>query len=147
MMEGPLTLSPSEVDVLRVMSGFCGTRVAVTCSTSSRTASVLILPACGVRDDHDPAAVALYVDAREAQRAAGRLPFVLHLRVADAGGDRGVAVNADREVVLLDVAEKLARAGFQVGEILGLGVDRAVAVRDGPAVIEQPAERGDVGAH
>src|SRR4249919_936027 len=130
MIDGPLTLSPSDRDVSTVMSGFCFRRTAVTralgsragCSGSSASAPTTIkerepfrrapmLPARRVRGDHHPPSVALQVDAREAQRAAGRLALVLDLGVAEPCRHRGVAVDAHGEVVLLHVGEELARAG------------------------------------
>src|SRR4051812_44592388 len=127
MIDGPLTLSPSEGDEATVISGFCGRRIAVTRAGGSlpacrstraiSAASSFISSPRGVRRDHHPASVALDVNAREPQRAARRLALVFDLRVAQPGGDRGVAVDADAEVVLLHVGEELARARLQIAEV------------------------------
>src|SRR5438270_11593633 len=88
-----------------------------------------------VRHDHHPAAVAFHVHAREAKGASRGPALVLHLRVANARGDRRVAIDPHGEVVLLNVGEELPIAGLEVGEIFRFGVDRAVAVGDGPLVV------------
>src|SRR5688572_28275544 len=97
---------------------------AISILTSSR------LPPCRLRGHHLPAAVASDIDAGEAERPAARLSLVLDLRIADTRHDRRVAVHPHRELVLLDVIKELAIARAQISEVLRLGVDGAVAVRD-----------------